>query len=177
MLAVGCAERNAAPPAAHAPMLEELPSAEAHERVIPASVGVEGRGDAPQESLAEALREPELTPEEKEAIGETDPPIDVLAFYRPERGPEHGVLPLEALRPAGVASWVRSRAGVEAAASHAGVDLSTPVTTYVAVFERTAAGVELRGIGPHASMYLETGFTTGSGPARSTAAAATKVDY
>ena len=172
----GCAQ-TAAPITAHAPTLEELPPPDARERVLPVRVGVDGRGNEPQVSLAPTFEAPELTPEEKEAVGETDPPFDVLAFYRPARGPEHGVFPFDALQPGAVALWDTGRAGTEPIVTRVGVDLAASPTTYIAVYERTTAGLELRSVGPRSSMYVETGFSTGSSPPRSTAQAATKVDY
>jgi len=89
---VGCqqADRAVSAPPSHA----ELPTFEALEPTLPALIGVAGAGDAPRVIIVPRYEEIALTPEEREALGEEEPPEpDVLLFYRPPRGPEHGVSP------------------------------------------------------------------------------------
>ena len=74
------------------PTRAELPTFEEVEARLPISVGVAGAGATPQTRIVPEYREIELTPQERAAIGEpVEPEPDVLAFYRPPRGPEHGV--------------------------------------------------------------------------------------
>lgn len=92
--------------ATHAdPTLAELPDlTNKYERTIAAKVGVLEMNKPPRVRIVADYKEPPLTPEEKAAVGEDKPKPgdDLLAFYRPERGPEHGVHPLESRVEAGI---------------------------------------------------------------------------
>lgn len=90
LLAVGCqrADRAVSP----MPTRAELPTIGELEPALAVVVGVEGAPDVPRVILVPAYEEIELTAAEREALGEREPPQpDALAFYRPLRGPEHGV--------------------------------------------------------------------------------------
>jgi hypothetical protein len=79
--AAGCAQRESAIEAA--PSQAELPKLEQPEHVTPLSVGVEGRSRTePRIVFVPEFKEPELTAEEKKALGIRDPEIDFLALYR-----------------------------------------------------------------------------------------------
>ena len=74
------------------PTLAELPSFEELESTLPIVVGVEGTAYVPRSIIVPRFEEIELTPEEREALGQKElPDPDVLALYRPPRRPEHGV--------------------------------------------------------------------------------------
>lgn len=82
------------------PTLAELPAAELkRERTIAAKISVEDYSRASRHRIVPDYTEPPLSPEEKAALGEDKPkPGDeLLAFYRPHRGTEHGVHPHESL--------------------------------------------------------------------------------
>ena len=66
-----------------APTEDELPHFKQIERTLSISVGVEGRGEAPRVLLVPSFEEPELTAEERAALGEEEPGIDWLEFYVP----------------------------------------------------------------------------------------------
>src|SRR5215468_10467717 len=80
------------------PTLDELPDLSAkYERTIAAKVSVQDMNRPPRVRIVQDYKEPPLTAEEKAATGadQPKPGDDLLAFYRPERGPEHGVHPHE----------------------------------------------------------------------------------
>lgn len=90
LMALGCrqADRAVSTP----PNRDELPTLVVYEPVLPINVGVEGAEQGPQVLFVPKLEPIELTPEEREILGEVEPPEpDALLFYRPPRGPEHGV--------------------------------------------------------------------------------------
>lgn len=95
----GCAARND-PASAHtgnpaiaaAPSRAELPQFDEIRQTLPAKVGVEEYTDQPRLVVVPQYVEPELTPEEKKALGEDqEPEFDELTFRQIERGPENGV--------------------------------------------------------------------------------------
>jgi hypothetical protein len=77
---VGCVRHG---PAAVAPHQGELLTLEKPEQIVPASIGVEGRGEEARVRLVPDFKEPELTPEEKAAIGVRPDPVNWLEFYEP----------------------------------------------------------------------------------------------
>jgi hypothetical protein len=86
----GCkqADRAVSAPPSHA----ELPTFEELGHRLPIVVGVEGASRVPRVVIVPQYEPIALTPEEREALGEKELPVpDVLLFYRPPRGPEHGV--------------------------------------------------------------------------------------
>ena len=90
LLATGCKQpdRAALAPAS----LAELPAIPERERGIPAKVGVEGAAGEPRAIFVPAFAPIELTPEERQVLQQPEPRVpDVLAFYRPARGPAQGV--------------------------------------------------------------------------------------
>lgn len=68
-----------------APTQDELPKLVETERILPISVAVEGRHEEPRVLLVPEFKEPELTPEERAALGEEPEPINWWEFYRPFR--------------------------------------------------------------------------------------------
>lgn len=79
-LAGGCARRAATTAAPHQ---EELPVIERPEQIVPAAIGVEGRREERHVALVPKFEEPELTEEERRALGEKPEPINWLEFYVP----------------------------------------------------------------------------------------------
>jgi len=71
-------------PAVVTPHEGELFTLEKPEQIIPASIGVEGRGEEARVRLVPEFKEPELTPEEKAAIGMRPDPVNWLEFYEPQ---------------------------------------------------------------------------------------------
>lgn len=108
-LAAGCARPTTVSVAPHP---EELPKFERTERVIPARIGVEGRDEQLSVLLVPKFTEPELTPQEKRALGQEEPAINWLEFYVPPRegyvGPGTG----------GVSAAIGGRTGVALADRH-----------------------------------------------------------
>ena len=80
--AVGGCARTAATTSL-SPTLDELPHFRQVERVLPVSVGVEGREPALGGPLVPSFEEPELTPEEIAALGQKAERFDWLEFYVP----------------------------------------------------------------------------------------------
>ena len=76
----GCARRQIS---AVAPTSEELPNIEQDTQIIPARIGVEGRRNERRLGLVQDYTEPELTPEERVALGEREDVINWLEFYVP----------------------------------------------------------------------------------------------
>jgi hypothetical protein len=66
-----------------APTQDEMPHLAMPERVLPVSVGVEGRREEPFTLLVTDYKPPELTPEERTALGIEPETINWLEFYRP----------------------------------------------------------------------------------------------
>jgi hypothetical protein len=86
----GCRQADRA--VSEAPTLAELPTFEKLEPTLPIVVAVEGAGDKPRSLIVPKFPKIVLTPEQREALGEVEPPEpDVLALYRPPPGPEQGV--------------------------------------------------------------------------------------
>jgi hypothetical protein len=87
----GCKQADRAVSAT--PHLAELPTISVPEPTMSARIGVEGAQIAPQVIFVPKFEPIELTPQQREALGEKDEPpeLDALAFYRPPRRPEHGV--------------------------------------------------------------------------------------
>ncbi len=96
LLLAGCQQSPRAS-ASVEPSLDELPRLNGVERTLPIDVVVEGGGDAPRRRLVADYREPELTEEEKVALGPKpyNAAEEELRFYRRPRDPSHGVSPEE----------------------------------------------------------------------------------
>lgn len=105
----GCQSQNAGDAITLAPTLEELPSIPETERVLPAKVGVEGAPIAPRRRLVPPMEPPQLTQEEKVALGldKPDPIADLLASYPPRPDPARGVSPQDT----GFSAAIYGRAG------------------------------------------------------------------
>lgn len=87
----GCVQR---PPAVTAtPHHGELPELPYLEPVLPATVAVEGRREAPRARLTPDLEPPPLTAEEKAALGEREIIISILKYPLPTRTPGSPVGP------------------------------------------------------------------------------------
>ena len=82
-LSAGCAAPRAT---SEPPTLDELPKIEFTERVLPATIGVEGTSEDPTVMLVPSFEEPELTPEERLALGESAESFNWLEFYTPLPG-------------------------------------------------------------------------------------------
>lgn len=81
-----------------APTLEELPNLlDPYERKIAAKIDFEGSRETTRIRIVPEFKPVEPTPEEKAILGEPRKSVsdELLAFYRPPRGVEHGVSPLE----------------------------------------------------------------------------------
>lgn len=81
-----------------APWRGELPDFKATQRSIPAKIGVERFDFVPRRRIVADYSKVQLTEEEKKLLADEaakKPKDDLLAFYRPQRGTEHGVSPLE----------------------------------------------------------------------------------
>lgn len=90
LLVAGCqrADRAISAP----PTRAELFSLREQEPTLSILVGVERAGARPLLAIVPKYEDIEPTPEEREILGEKElPEPDVLAFYRPPRGPDHGV--------------------------------------------------------------------------------------
>ena len=85
--AAGCARRDRAistkPSADEIPRLEEL-----GQKTQQASVYVEGQGRQPRLQLLPSFEEPELTPEERVALGYEESPYKPLLYYDAVRSPD-----------------------------------------------------------------------------------------
>lgn len=80
----GCApQRDVA--VATAPAPHELPDPAYAERVIPANIQVEGAADLPRRPLVPEFVEPQLTAEERRALGEREEVIEFLKYELPGR--------------------------------------------------------------------------------------------
>lgn len=80
-----------------APTLEELPNLnDPYERKISMKVDYEGSGKVTHIKLIPDFKPVEPTPAEKAILGEKPKSAmdELLAFYHPQRGTEHGVSPL-----------------------------------------------------------------------------------
>jgi hypothetical protein len=90
LLAAGCKQADRAISAK--PLRAELPTFGVREPTLAARVGVEDVSHTPQVVVVPQYEAGELTPEEREILGEREEPeLDALLFYRPVRRPEHGV--------------------------------------------------------------------------------------
>lgn len=93
-LAAGCASpppRSENPVVTAAPVLTELPAFPGLEQTLSATVRIEGQPSlAARTVIVPDLKEPPLTDAEKKALGIRDEGKDLLAFYQPRVGPEHG---------------------------------------------------------------------------------------
>jgi hypothetical protein len=90
LLAAGCKQADRA--ISTKPLRAELPTFGVREPTLAARVGVEDVSHTPRVVVVPQYEAVELTPEEREALGEREQPDpDALLFYRPARGPEHGV--------------------------------------------------------------------------------------
>jgi hypothetical protein len=90
LVIAGCRQTDRA--TSVAPTHAELPTFERLEPTLPIVVGVEGAAHVPRTIIVPRFEEIELTPEEREALGQKELPLpDVLALHRPPRRPEHGV--------------------------------------------------------------------------------------
>jgi len=70
----------------------ELPTFGELEPTLAFNVGVEGAGEARGVLVVPIYEKIEPTPEERQILGQKEElEIDALLFYRPPRGPEHGV--------------------------------------------------------------------------------------
>lgn len=104
--AAGCTQRD--PTIAEPPSHAELPQIIPTERTLPVRVDIAHRGREPTVRLVPDFTEPELTAEEKEALGQREPWIVLLPYKPPYRqygstaGPDY----------AGVQTLNRGRGGV-----------------------------------------------------------------
>lgn len=149
LLATGCAQQNAA--IATQPTPEELPVLERTEPPIAANVIVEGRPAVPHHVLVPKLEPPELTPAQKEALGEKPLTYKFLPYNQfwlfPGSlvGPWYGgvttaidkYLNISALgaphRPlAGVAGWGGAAAGVDPIAASVSSTYTTNTSLTIA---------------------------------------------
>ncbi len=92
----GCASRGESKAVAAAPTLDELPTYEYLEPTIPIRVGIVGEtARRPTREIVRMPQEIPLTEREKAILerGKKPEGVDPLAFYRPEKGPEDGILP------------------------------------------------------------------------------------
>lgn len=81
-----------------APTLEELPNLkDPYERKIAARIDFEGSRETSRIKIVPDFKPVEPTAEERAILGEPRKSVadELLAFYRPTRGPEHGVSPSE----------------------------------------------------------------------------------
>jgi hypothetical protein len=81
VLLAGCARQDVT---AIKPTEDELPNIPERGRVLPVSVKVEGQEQPLLVTLVPKFEEPELTAEERAAMGEQPQTIDWLEFYRPQ---------------------------------------------------------------------------------------------
>jgi hypothetical protein len=103
------------------PSRAELPTFAQPEQTLTAVVGVEGVREAPRGVIVPQYKKIELTPEEREALGEREPPIpDALLFYRPPRGPEDGVSPESFQMLTGISGVGGALIGYESASARFG---------------------------------------------------------
>lgn len=146
--------------AVHAsPTLAELPDlATPYQRSIAAKVGVHTVDRQPRVRIVPDGAEPPLTPEEEAALAAKSPPQadDLLGFYRPERGTEHGVMPLESVASSqsygrggafvGLAPELRKTGTWGVAGYNAGVHFATRVsaTSYIQETRKVGVGPESR---------------------------------
>ncbi len=197
LAAIGCSQRATAPqPHAAAapssspgavftssaatrvtPNREELPNFPRLQRRLPARIGVDSRGQAApiREPIVPTYTEPELTPEQKHALGldQQDEP-DFLAFYHPQRGPEHGVggysRPAAAAASAGGGALYGTNAPWPSYAVHSppGAAYSIDMTSRLAMAHAYAAVFPAIGVADSFRMLIGEGF------ARQPAAAMTR---
>ncbi|GEM_PF-3479767 len=108
-----------------APTLRELPTDADEAPRMAASIGVEGLPPDRDILPIPAFKPVEPTPEERKILGEKppEPKLDALAFYRPERGIEHGVAPDAFAMLVGTSGRGGTSAGVQEATAPAGVSL------------------------------------------------------
>lgn len=137
--ACGCQGQKAA--ITPAPTLEELPSIRATERVIPAKVAVEGAPIAPRRLLVPPLELPQLTQEEKVALGldKPDPFADLLASYPPRPDPARGVSPQDTGFTAAIYGRAGGQIGTEADSRRSYRDLVDAVPAGTLPFPRFGA--------------------------------------
>lgn len=112
LLGCGCAQTTVAPSASAPPLAQELPSFDVLRPTASIRAGVEGvkRDELRRVVLVQKFVEPELTPEERKALGIDEKAPDLLALYKPARGVEHGVSPLGE-RPVSAAGLGRADVG------------------------------------------------------------------
>jgi hypothetical protein len=91
VVATGCRQADRA--ISTTPSHAELPTFEEEfEPTLAIGVGVEGAGDDHGILIVPKYEKIEPTPEERKILGEKEElEIDALVFYRPPRGPQHGV--------------------------------------------------------------------------------------
>jgi len=81
-VAAGCRSAARVSAATAPPTADELPRIAQPERIVPARVGVDERDRGqPHVILVPRFEEPELTPEERAALGEEEEPFNWLEFY------------------------------------------------------------------------------------------------
>jgi hypothetical protein len=173
-VAVGCrqADRAISTP----PSRAELPTFTRPEPKLSAVVGVEGARDLPRVASVPRYEEIKLTPEEREALGEREvPEPDALLFYRPPRGPEHGVSPELFPMSIGVSGIGGALIGRETAYPRYGVHGLAGHYAAEHGLARFGAGVGLSR-GPTAAAARGWGVQVGEGLARKGAARASRVD-
>lgn len=138
--ATGC--RNSGPSLSAArPTLDELPSIPGLERTLPVKVGVEGAAEAPRVPLVPELKEPELTQQERVALGmdRPDPGQELLALYRPPRDASDGVSPDSGGSTVGVDGFGGALVFRDVARGRSGVCELNPPPGGILPFVRTRA--------------------------------------
>lgn len=178
----GCAAKNAAqsvdrPAIQEKPHIAELPHfAESHQ-TLPVKVGVEEYTDEPRIVYVPSYEEPELTPEEKKAVGEDKEPVfDELVFRKPQRGPEHGVSSLRdgmAVSHDYVGAVTRAGRSIDSTRI-TGVGFRDGATYEITVLPRLGAAA-LIGVRPSAVVGEKGGQLYGEGSARTKAAAHSRI--
>jgi len=103
----GCAQREGA--ISTPPSVDELPDLSALERKLPAAIAVEGQSRQPRVPLTPSFELPELTAEERTAMGMDDPELELLLFGEPIGAPSWRVAPT--LGGAAVLKFGRERGG------------------------------------------------------------------
>jgi len=162
------------------PTTSELPTFSRVRRSIPARIDVEGQESRIQGDLIPKFAEIKLTPEERAALGKdrkTPDQIvmeDLLAFYRPERGPKHGVAPELAGYYVGYTSAGPPRADVVRADKSA-YGVGQALGGYYAGVDSTAREIvsTYQAFVPEIGVYSQTaGWYAGEGGVRTEAAVA-----
>jgi hypothetical protein len=161
-LASGCAPRQQQRAVTATPSPEELPRFTKLERIIPANVQIEHRGIDPRLKLVPELKEPELTAEEKAALGETEPLFKFLLYGEPSRPAGSRVAPWYG----GVAAYVYGYGGAEVLHGHSssvagaggrgGITVTTD--TFGSSVTRTGGQAHRPGsVGPRSGVTIGTG--------------------